>query len=277
MNIIDERNGSLIDINMANAVAPWSSIGTSKSKKLIIFIGLIIPFLLFIISRTDLLGRITRSTDQNFCFKDQVILDPFFRLENNGCRSTIMEPSFVDDMIMNKRCDSDPLNFFLLWSTGRDQWKLKHYRVIDSIFTYHPNARVYLITKFMYATDFAFYSERYDLVHVVMDPKKIFENTPLERWLKEAPNFKEHQYFFSHLTDAIRLALLWKYGGVYMDTDAFLIRNIDKVRNAVGLQHPSEIASGNEYNGKHLFSGESSILNSTLNFACGHMWQRPNV
>ena len=32
------------------------------------------------------------------------------------------------------------------------------------------------------------------------------------------------KFFYSHLTDAIRLVLLWKYGGIYVDFDFIVLK-----------------------------------------------------
>ena len=43
----------------------------------------------------------------------------------------------------------------------------------------------------------------------------------------------------SHLSDALRLALLWKYAGTYLDTDIITLRDdILRLPNAVGYQKP---------------------------------------
>ena len=40
-----------------------------------------------------------------------------------------------------------------------------------------------------------------------------------------------HRYV--HLADAVRLALLWREGGIYLDTDIIVLRPLNELRNAV--------------------------------------------
>jgi hypothetical protein len=101
----------------------------------------------------------------------------------------------------------------------------------------------------MNISDFSFYSDRFDVVHHPLEPEKIFKDTPLERWAHDIEEWKKSSNYFSHVTDAMRLALLWKYGGVYLDTDAPILRNIENIRNALGVQHPSSVYKGGEING----------------------------
>jgi hypothetical protein len=177
------------------------------------------------------------------------ILDEYTDISDKSCSKPIFE---VDGkkLSIKTRCSRNPLNFFLLWSTKREDFRLKHFRVIDSIFKHHPDARLHIITSNMTIADFSFYTDRYDIVHHYLDTTTIFKDTPLDRWAQNIPQYKLGSNYFSHLTDAMRLALLWKYGGVYLDTDAIVIRNMEKVRNTLGVQHPSKVAVG-EINGKY--------------------------
>ncbi|XP_010212002.1 PREDICTED: alpha-1,4-N-acetylglucosaminyltransferase [Tinamus guttatus] len=53
----------------------------------------------------------------------------------------------------------------------------------------------------------------------------LFENTPLLQWYKEV-NPEQEKNWVHISSDASRLALIWKYGGIYMDTDVISIRPI---------------------------------------------------
>jgi hypothetical protein len=101
----------------------------------------------------------------------------------------------------------------------------------------------------MSISDFSFYSDRFDVVHHPLEPEKILKDTPLERWAQNIEEWKKSSNFYSHITDAMRIALLWKYGGVYLDTDAPVLRSLKNIRNAVGIQHPTSVYKGGEING----------------------------
>lgn len=187
------------------------------------------------------------------------VIDEFMNIRDYRCPS-ILEVD-QNSLSIKRSCSKDPINFFLLWSTKREDFKLKHFRAIDSIFKHHPKARLHIFTKDMSINDFAFYTDQsFDIVHHQLEPEKIFKDTPLDRWAQRISEWKQSSNYFSHVTDAMRLALLWKYGGVYLDTDAIVIRNLEGVRNAVGVQHPSSVASG-EINGKRRFDRVFQFFN----------------
>ena len=198
-------------------------------------------------TRSENNAGVVKCSDPVFKVGTGPILDEF--MDNSDWRCTSVYNVNQNSLSVQKGCSSDSLNFFLLWSTAREDWKLKHFRVIDSIFKYHPDARLHIFTKDMTINDFSFYTDDYDIVHHRLEPEKIFKGTPLDRWAQRITEWKQSSNYFSHVTDAMRIALLWKYGGVYLDTDAIVIRNLQGVRNAVGLQHPTEVGKG-ELNGK---------------------------
>eukprot|EP00958_Prasinococcus_capsulatus_P000929 scaffold84_cov388-Prasinococcus_capsulatus_cf.AAC.5 len=79
-------------------------------------------------------------------------------------------------------------------------------------------------------------------------------------WYLNIEEWKEGPYFFSHITEIIRLATLYKYGGVYLDTDVVVMKELDFLRNCVGT----------ELSGEH---GEAKVLNgAVLMFDKGSKW-----
>ncbi|XP_075711873.1 lactosylceramide 4-alpha-galactosyltransferase [Rhinoderma darwinii] len=70
---------------------------------------------------------------------------------------------------------------------------------------------------------------------VPMDFKKLFSDTPLSSWyLKVERHWELVDY--PTLSDACRLAILWKWGGIYLDTDFIILKNLLNITNAMGLQ-----------------------------------------
>ncbi|KAM4694402.1 alpha-1,4-N-acetylglucosaminyltransferase-like [Discoglossus pictus] len=55
--------------------------------------------------------------------------------------------------------------------------------------------------------------------------KEVFKDTPLLPWYLKI-NTKLERHWIHISSDACRLALIWKYGGIYMDTDIISIRRI---------------------------------------------------
>ncbi|XP_048205275.1 lactosylceramide 4-alpha-galactosyltransferase [Perognathus longimembris pacificus] len=68
-----------------------------------------------------------------------------------------------------------------------------------------------------------------------LDLEALFRGTPLAAWHAARPG-RWQPYPLAVLSDAARLALLWKRGGVYLDTDFIVLRSLRSLRNALGAQ-----------------------------------------
>ncbi|XP_043557740.1 alpha-1,4-N-acetylglucosaminyltransferase-like [Chiloscyllium plagiosum] len=56
-----------------------------------------------------------------------------------------------------------------------------------------------------------------------LNPTELFEDTPLIAWYQKV-NPNAERYWTHVLADGCRLALLWKYGGIYLDTDIISLK-----------------------------------------------------
>ncbi|GCC21225.1 hypothetical protein chiPu_0019692 [Chiloscyllium punctatum] len=62
-----------------------------------------------------------------------------------------------------------------------------------------------------------------NVIILPLNPKELFNSTPLAGWYEKIDPSKE-TFWFHVLADGCRLALLWKYGGIYLDTDVISIK-----------------------------------------------------
>ncbi|CAI5775408.1 Hypothetical predicted protein [Podarcis lilfordi] len=70
----------------------------------------------------------------------------------------------------------------------------------------------------------------------------LFQDTPLFRWYHQVNATQEKNWVYI-ISDAIRLAMVWKYGGTYMDTDVISIQPIP-VTNFLAAQSSQFSSNG---------------------------------
>ncbi|XP_006883418.1 PREDICTED: alpha-1,4-N-acetylglucosaminyltransferase [Elephantulus edwardii] len=75
-----------------------------------------------------------------------------------------------------------------------------------------------------------------------LDMKRLFEDTPLFLWYTQI-DARAQKYWLHVSSDACRLALIWKYGGIYMDTDVISIKPIPE-ENFLAAQGSQESSNG---------------------------------
>ncbi|NXS46264.1 A4GAT galactosyltransferase, partial [Balaeniceps rex] len=68
-----------------------------------------------------------------------------------------------------------------------------------------------------------------------LDLTELFSGTPLAKWYLQ-PEHQKEPYFLPVLSDACRITIMWKFGGIYLDTDFIVLRNLKNLTNALGLQ-----------------------------------------
>lgn len=67
----------------------------------------------------------------------------------------------------------------------------------------------------------------------------LFKGTPAEEWLQDMKSGDRDPGnipLSQNLCNLIRLAMLYKYGGVYMDADMIILKDFTHFRNAVGAE-----------------------------------------
>jgi hypothetical protein len=171
----------------------------------------------------------------------------FIRNDVTTCPKTI---SSVKDVH-----DSPPplelLTFYLVWSTSRESYdKRIHGGVIDSIIANHEKeaTEIIVVTNSLLIEDFDdFIKLGYKIKLLPMDIDTITYGTYLNSWINEYNYTKhmDHKNYYSHVTDIIRVALLYKYGGVYIDYDAIVTKNLRNLGNIISDHDaPGKFANG---------------------------------
>ena len=170
------------------------------------------------------------------------------RAEHAGVFSPVAEgDSRVERFMAKSNCT---LNFFLAWTTSAAKFSLRYRRTVESTLKFHPGACLIVYSPTMQLDHFQrFWDLGYNIIVERPDVPYLIRGTPAEAWYQGIDKWKNGEYFFSHITEIIRLATLWKYGGVYLDTDVVVMRELDNLHNAVGTELADERGEAKVLNG----------------------------
>ncbi|GBG74744.1 hypothetical protein CBR_g19150 [Chara braunii] len=145
-----------------------------------------------------------------------------------------------------------PLNFFLAWTTSAAGFTLRYRRTIESVLRLHPQSCVIVYSATLSQANFRqFWDMGYNVLVERPNLPYLLRGTPAEIWYRGIDRWSSGEYFFSHITEIIRLASLYKYGGVYLDTDVIVLRELDDLHNAIGTELANE-------------RGEPKVLNGAI-------------
>ncbi|WZY92078.1 hypothetical protein YC2023_064407 [Brassica napus] len=143
--------------------------------------------------------------------------------------------------LYNNNCSAQ---FFMVWLSPAKSFGPREMLAVDTLFTTNPNACLVILSNSLdsprgYTILKPFLDQGFNLVAVTLDIPFLVKNTPAEAWLKKLKSGKMDPGsipLFMHLSDLTRLAVLYKYGGIYLDTDIIFLNSVTGLRNAIGAQ-----------------------------------------
>ena len=69
--------------------------------------------------------------------------------------------------------------------------------------------------------------------------EELVEESPAWKFTEKLQEAKRGQFWYSHQTDLLRYLILFKWGGVYMDTDVIIVCPVDSLRtNVIAYEDP---------------------------------------
>lgn len=143
--------------------------------------------------------------------------------------------------------------FFFTWiSPSTSNFGVREQLAIESVFKWHPSACVVILSRSLDTPEGRklfqpFTSRGYRIMAVTPDHASLFYDTPAARWfrkLREGLQDPGEINLMQNLSNIMRLVALYKYGGIYLDTDMIVLKSFSDLRNTVGAQ------SMNPVNGK---------------------------
>nr|XP_025737715.1 lactosylceramide 4-alpha-galactosyltransferase isoform X2 [Callorhinus ursinus] len=136
-----------------------------------------------------------------------------------------------------------PGNIFFLETSDRTNPNFLFMCSVESAARAHPESRVVVLMKGLPGGNASLPRHLglsllgcFPNVHLLpLDLDELFRDTPLAAWYA-ARQRRWEPYLLPVLSDASRIALLWKFGGIYLDTDFIVLKNLQNLTNTLGTQ-----------------------------------------
>lgn len=119
---------------------------------------------------------------------------------------------------------------------GTFNWR--HTHTVESIFLNHPTSRVIVHSNTLLQDIFDVFTEMgYSVTVQTYKLEEMLKGSPAESFLSKLKKASTGGFWYSHVTDLIRLLVLYEWGGVYLDTDMVLVRPLTSLKmNTLGFQ-----------------------------------------
>ncbi|GMY25470.1 lactosylceramide 4-alpha-galactosyltransferase-like [Fagus crenata] len=136
------------------------------------------------------------------------------------------------------------VQFYMTWFSTAQSHGKREFLAMETLFKMHPQGCLVIIsntmdTKLGYSILKPILDRGFKVLAITPDPFLVM-NTPAETWLEELRSGKKDPGYiplFNNLSNLIRLAMLYKYGGIYLDTDLIILKDFSGLRNSVGAQN----------------------------------------
>ena len=136
------------------------------------------------------------------------------------------------------------MQFFMTWFEPAKGFGKREFFTLDTLFKSHPQGCLMIISRTMdskrgYRILKPLLDSGFKILTVTPDVPFLLKNTPGEAWLEEMKNGDKDPGLvpFPHnLSNLVRIALLYKYGGAFLDTDFIILKDFSESRNAIGVQ-----------------------------------------
>ncbi|VVA96936.1 unnamed protein product [Arabis nemorensis] len=140
--------------------------------------------------------------------------------------------------------DDCEVNFMMTWISPAEMFGKREILSVESVFKSHPRGCLIILSSTMDSTQgftilSPFLARGYRVMSITPDLPFLLKNTAGESWLGEIQTRKREPGKISlsqNLSNLMRLAYLFKYGGVYLDTDMIVLKSFKSLRNVIGAQ-----------------------------------------
>ncbi|XP_027338129.1 lactosylceramide 4-alpha-galactosyltransferase [Abrus precatorius] len=143
---------------------------------------------------------------------------------------------------LNSSCK---VRFFMTWISPLKAFGERELFSVESLFKVHPEACLVIVSKSLDSDTGTrvlkpFLNNGFRVMAIAPDFNYLFKDTHAEAWfnrLKEGIVNPGEVSLGQNLSNLLRLALLYKFGGMYIDADVLVLKSFSNLRNTIGAQN----------------------------------------
>ncbi|KAF8042291.1 hypothetical protein BT93_A0803 [Corymbia citriodora subsp. variegata] len=136
------------------------------------------------------------------------------------------------------------VRFFMTWISLGRSFGRREFLALESLFKSNPYGCLLIISRTMdsklgFKKFKPILDHGFKVIAVTPDLPFLFENTPAKAWFNEMKTGTKDPGeipLAQNLSNLIRIAVLFEYGGVYLDTDVIVLKDFAGLRNSIGAQ-----------------------------------------
>ncbi|KAK7246537.1 hypothetical protein RIF29_41406 [Crotalaria pallida] len=135
--------------------------------------------------------------------------------------------------------------FFMTWISPLKSFGVREFFSMESLFKSHPKACLVIVSKSLDSEEgmkilTPFVKNGFRVIAIAPDFNFLFKDTHAETWFNKLKHGNVNPGEVSlgqNLSNLLRLVLLYKFGGTYIDADVVVLKSFSKLRNTIGAQN----------------------------------------
>ncbi|TXG48306.1 hypothetical protein EZV62_027600 [Acer yangbiense] len=152
---------------------------------------------------------------------------------------------FMDAFFRKGKCS---MRVFMVWNSPPWMFSVRHQRGLESVLVHHPDACVVVFSETIELDFFkdSFVKDGYKVAVAMPSLDELLKDTPAHIFASVWFEWRKTKFYSTHYSELVRLAALYKYGGIYIDSDIIILKPLSSLNNTVGLEDP---LAGSSLNG----------------------------
>ncbi|KAL9375743.1 hypothetical protein Peur_032622 [Populus x canadensis] len=169
---------------------------------------------------------------------------------------------FMASFFRNGKCG---MRVFMVWNSPPWMHSVRHQRGLESLLSHHRDACVVIFSETIDLDFFkdSFVKDGYKVAVAMPNLDELLKDTPTHIFTSVWFQWRKTKFYPTHYSELVRLAALYKYGGIYLDSDVIVLNSLSSLNNTVGLENPR---AGSSLNGAVMaFRKHSPFITKCLN------------
>ncbi|OIT31209.1 PREDICTED: uncharacterized protein At4g19900 [Nicotiana attenuata] len=151
-----------------------------------------------------------------------------------GLQPRLSFSNFMDSFFRKAKCT---MRFFMVWNSPAWMFTTRYHRGLESILNHHPDACVVVFSETIELNFFSgFVKDGFKVAVVMPNLDELLQDTPTHVFASVWYEWKQTKHYPLHYSELVRLAALYKYGGIYLDSDIIVLNSLSLLNNTVAFE-----------------------------------------
>ncbi|KAG7959297.1 hypothetical protein I3843_10G062700 [Carya illinoinensis] len=152
-----------------------------------------------------------------------------------GLHPRLSFSDFMDAFFRKEKCD---MRVFMVWNSPPWMYGVRQQRGLESLLSQHRDACVVVFSETIELDFFkySFVNDGYKVAVAMPNLDELLKDTPTDVFASVWFEWRKTRFYSTHYSELVRLAALYKYGGIYLDSDIIVLKPLSMLNNSVGME-----------------------------------------